>query len=665
MKLAKTFEEWYHQILAESCTSEIDPKAFANASNPTKVGDKATRIKALTEEIDALVILSNSMKGLTIAHSISNLGGTRSRPTNKVVGLQGLGREASSMMIDHESAVTAFKVNTPNPEKIMECKTVEELEALQTSGNTSTRSALDCMPVYFLSPDETDIVMKAKTTNCFELILAFCDAAQEKDNDEVFEIVDGDQETNKGFTLSKPLLQYLWAVGKGSIPEAKIALDSDDAELNSFKQRRHAQCILPPAPTEDMPPAPSASTFDQLNSTLSRIGESTDQANALRALEIQRSREKDDSKKDRSKKWLHSQTIRMLKNASSADGSEPSPDISPEFKNAFNLESAGAFGKELVYLMDQKGMKNTIINEGAVNSMYHGVLTSTTPNTPQNHSPFSYREAEPLAPSQAQSFLILHMGDTHGKAKSNEEIKASMAQTFTTPMDYYDMLDRTKRYNKGNEIIFTESSLLVKRVNFLIDSLADNSITIRACGMNDKEFFTKILYSIDTRVNLWLKDCQDCECREDVDDSLIDFRPMMREIILQTFRLELPACFKMVAPKKRLSDPEAVENAVDRENNSNNSKKKQKNREKVINQNQFEEFKLLPNEDYKKVFTGREKAAKRPLFKTKAICQKFNIHGFCFNDCANGESHVSHNEYTAKQKEEFSKWMKYCREIEG
>ncbi len=150
MKLAKTFEEWYRQILVESCTSEIDPKAFANASNPTKVGDKATRIKALTEEIDALVILSNSMKGLTIAHSIANLGGTRSRPTNKVVGLQGLGREASPMMIDHESAVTAFKVNTPNPEKIMECKTVEELEALQTSGNTSTRSALDCMPVYLL-----------------------------------------------------------------------------------------------------------------------------------------------------------------------------------------------------------------------------------------------------------------------------------------------------------------------------------------------------------------------------------------------------------------------------------------------------------------------------------------------------------------------------------
>ena len=94
------------------------------------------------------------------------------------------------------------------------------------------------------------------------------------------------------------------------------------------------------------------------------------------------------------------------------------------------------------------------------------------------------------------------MGDSHGKAKSNKEIKASMAQTFTTPMGFHDMLDQMRRYNKANEIIFTARSLLVKRMNILIDSLNDNSITIRACGATDKEFFTKILYAIDTRVLL-------------------------------------------------------------------------------------------------------------------------------------------------------------------
>jgi hypothetical protein len=433
----------------------------------------------------------------------------------------------------------------------------------------------------------------------------------------------GNDKTNEKLPYSKSFLQFLWAVGKGHIPETKFTLDNDDVELNAFKHQRHAECILPPAPTDGFAIEAPASTLNQLSSTLSRIGESTEQANALRALELERSRERDDAKKDRTKKWLHSQAIRMIKNASSSDGSEAATEISLEFTNAFNLDSAGAFGKEIIFLMDQKGMRNTVINEGAINSMYHGVLTSSTPNTPQNHSIFSYREAEPLAASQAQDLLVLHMGDTFGRAKSNEEIKASMSQTFTMLLDFYDMIDRVKRYNKGNEIIFTSDSLLVKRVEFLVDSLTENSIIIRACGVSDKLFFTKILYAVDTRVNLWLRDCQDCECREDVDDSLIDFRPVMNEIVLQQFRLDLPPCFKLIeTSSKKRSTGEDETNGGDARP-SGNSNKKLKNRDKVINKNQFEDFKLLPNEDYKKTFTGREKAAKRPLFKAKAICQKF------------------------------------------
>jgi hypothetical protein len=104
-------------------------------------------------------------------------------------------------------------------------------------------------------------------------------------------------------------------------------------------------------------------------------------------------------------------------------------------------------------------IKNTVISEGAVNAIYHSEIISTTPNTPKNHTAFNYREAEPMQGTQAERFLVLHMETVNGKARSSEEIKASMVQTYTMPMDFNDMTDRIERYNRANGIIFSPESL--------------------------------------------------------------------------------------------------------------------------------------------------------------------------------------------------------------
>ena len=217
---AETFENWLMGVLTEMKASDLDLSTFPSASNPRKLGDETTRIKALTEEMDSLDILSNSMRSLTIVHSVKNLGGTRSRPTNKIVALQGLGRETAQMIIDHASAVAANKVTTPNPDKIIECKTVEELEALQISGNGSTRSALDYMSSFFLNPYETEIAMKAKATNCFELILALCNSTSEKSYGMDADDAENEDKSDETLLHSKSLLHFFWAVGKGHISEA-------------------------------------------------------------------------------------------------------------------------------------------------------------------------------------------------------------------------------------------------------------------------------------------------------------------------------------------------------------------------------------------------------------------------------------------------------------
>jgi hypothetical protein len=130
----------------------------------------------------------------------------------------------------------------------------------------------------------------------------------------------------------------------------------------------------------------------------------------------------------------------------------------------------------------------------------------------------------------------------NGKARSSEEIKASMAQTYTMPMDFNDMIDRIERYNGANGIIFSPASLLVKRITTLINALQNHRIQIKACGSMGEEFYTKIMYMLDTRVNLWLLECMEHENREEVNDNLIDFRPLITQIALRDFRIDLPPC---------------------------------------------------------------------------------------------------------------------------
>ena len=96
--------------------------------------------------------------------------------------------------------------------------------------------------------------------------------------------------------------------------------------------------------------------------------------------------------------------------------------------------------------------------------------------------------------------------------------------------------------------------------------------------------------------------------------------------------------------------------------NRNGKRKREDEDRRVKNKNQFEAFKLQENEDYK-IFTGRDNVKLRPKFNNKSrMCNKWNIKGMCFNDCAHKDSHVPHSEYSQEQKDGFLKWMTVCRQ---
>ena len=83
---------------------------------------------------------------------------------------------------------------------------------------------------------------------------------------------------------------------------------------------------------------------------------------------------------------------------------------------------------------------------------------------------------------------------------------------------------------------------------------------------------------------------------------------------------------------------------------------------RVWNTNQFEAFKMKPNEDWRN-FCG-EIQKDRPIWNNKnktAMCHRWQIRGYCFADCANSDSHVEKEKVSAEKEKEFGNWMKKGR----
>ncbi len=64
----------------------------------------AAKLQSLIEEIDTVILAADGSNNIMIMHSLKNLGGTRSRQKNKVVGMLGMGSQAISVLINLNSA---------------------------------------------------------------------------------------------------------------------------------------------------------------------------------------------------------------------------------------------------------------------------------------------------------------------------------------------------------------------------------------------------------------------------------------------------------------------------------------------------------------------------------------------------------------------------------
>ena len=85
-------------------------------------------------------------------------------------------------------------------------------------------------------------------------------------------------------------------------------------------------------------------------------------------------------------------------------------------------------------------------------------------------------------------------------------------------------------------------------------SIDRNLMRFEEAQVWDLSFIENVGYALDTRVQCWLNQCEINGERELVDDSLINFDPIINTVITDLFVQDPPVCIKRVTTEEEKKD---------------------------------------------------------------------------------------------------------------
>jgi hypothetical protein len=112
-------------------------------------------------------------------------------------------------------------------------------------------------------------------------------------------------------------------------------------------------------------------------------------------------------------------------------------------------------------------------------------------------------------------------------------------------------------FTVATDILFGKLSVISQCLKALANMMNHHKSIFKAKEHLDEEFPAKFLLAVDTRVQIWLNHCKSAKNHDEVDDSIIYFRPLINQVIFSSFHMILPPTFSMKSPKvTKTSGPE-------------------------------------------------------------------------------------------------------------
>ena len=250
------------------------------------------------------------------------------------------------------------------------------------------------------------------------------------------------------------------------------------------------------------------------------------------------------------------------------------------------------------------------------------------------------------------------MAETQGQGKTLEEIKASAKQMVKTPEDFNAMHQQILFFEGACKIFLGPHSCGTKSISHLAALLTRYKQHFKTAAVSDKLFPTKFLYAVDISFQRWLCECRDSLDRSEVADYIINYNSLVGDVLNNRFMVNLPASFKTTDDKELFSLQESTSSKKRNLNVTDGDTNKKKD---VQNNDQNPDFKMLPGEDWKKVFCGRCIQDRVKWDERSHMCPRWHSKGMCFTNCHHIASHVAKDKVPEQKRAEYSKFLKKLR----
>ena len=657
MTAAASFKEYYSRSTT-GAGGNRNEDGFNTAMDPET--DRRVALKAFNN-IDGSFFYAGPNKQLKIVHGLTDMGNTITRPESKIGGHMGLSDIAFIGIVNFDEALSITTFETPKGEELANCITSDALRGLQPGDSPDT---YERPKVFIPAPFIQQAVIQSGSSCPIELIFKVREAYTK-----LYENLDPSLEdaTNAHVELFE---QFCWGVHNEKFTMGTIlSPDADDDELMSFSKGYHASRINSEGTTTSMlGVAPtggrevSLGNIEVLTSTLTRIVE--EQGSSAEILERmhQFAVDKEDEKKEKSVKW-HPSTTKFVRYAASIDGIAPATTIPLTFRRVINADSLGQADIELTEQMRAAGHEEIEWDLIFTNSLRHGMFCYVKLDTPSNFTIFGIRVKNPTALNEQQArgmnLHILEAGKDNNK--SIMEMIQSNKKPIKIPTDIEELTTIVKGFGGLATILFGKNSSLPTSLIQLARDLSLNKFILKCKIMNDPTLIAKILYTVDSRTQLWASYLRRAEDREYVSDQTIDFSSVLNDVLLEQFHVNLPAIF--TSPKKSRDEDEYE---VDEQGRRKKKKKGSPLKEiegdrKEKNKNIPVEFRLRPGEDYRKVFAHRCLEDRPKWNDSCKMCPRWWIFGVCYSDCNNAESHVDSDQLPQDKKSAFIEFLEKAR----
>ena len=623
----------YFQSLPQTEEINKNIEALATATLLTDNSTPDATISSLTEDPDSVIMIITPITSkIKLLHSISNLGGTRLRPRDKIVALDGFDYSAVPVLLHTDDLSLELTIQTPSYNRMKEMSSEDDIMNPTTrNGRTVFRhSSFVILPPFLFNPlismdtrEPVDMLI-----HCNRLITEFDSAIKDDPN---YVTTADDQ--------CKHVISFLWSASHNLVKPVSFVPATDDIVTKRWSTTRHATCILPQE--TDM------TTNDNGDMLLTLANSIQVQTQFFEQFQQDRKADKDEKRQKFDD--LHESSKTLILNASSTDGHSPTETPSAHCCEFFKKQSVSKAADYLTTTLTQEYNCCVSIESGLVTALYSGHFQRDREDSPGNFSFFLTPKKTPLSSSQFKPMMILQLKTSQGKGWSEMDMKEALKQGIVTPTDMNVFAHQLRNFWGLAAFFFGTDSVLPKRLIPLMAQISKHTITFEGCQIRDNQFATKLGYAIDTRVFRWIQQCASTGDREMVDDSLLAFDSIIQQIMTDSFIQYLPLTFKSAPqlPKNTQAEPTQQK----RPRLANDDRKA-----RVENEGKIEDW-IVSHDTWGKLFAGKQ-LENRPNMNNKTMCTRFHSKGYCFSDCYNGTTHIPSTKLDSKIRDAYNKFFK-------